>query len=396
MHREAIPRLPVFGWQALKGGRAGPAPCLLGLPGLRYTTSGRAAILIALEALGVGPGDEVLLPTFHCPTMVAPANSLGAAVRFYPIDAQGTPDLAWLEGQDLRQVRVMLAAHYFGLPQPMFKIQRWCETRGIALIEDCAHALFGHVGGRPVGAWGDIAIASLTKFLPVPEGGCMIVNRGSVKANLLPCGLTTQISAALDILEVGATQRSLPGLNSFISLGLAGVRVLRGKKLSTLRSAALLDASIVGTEAGGPDLTIDARLAHRQLAWPCRLVAESLPRERIIRRRRDNYELLARLFTGVKGMKPLRPDLPTDCAPYVFPLWVDHPDPGYIELLRQLMPVARWDRLWPGVPKLPDDHGRLWSHHVFQLSCHQDLEQEQLHRLARNITAACTEGPTAC
>ena len=119
MQREPIPRLPVFGWQAFEGHRQAGTPCLIDLPGLHYTTSGRAAILLALEVLGVGPGDQVLLPSYHCPTMVAPPVSLGALPRFYPIDANGTPHLAWLAAQDTTRVRVLLAAHYFGLPQPM-------------------------------------------------------------------------------------------------------------------------------------------------------------------------------------------------------------------------------------------------------------------------------------
>ena len=48
--REPIPRLPVFGWSALAGERAADMPCLLDLPGLHYSTSGRASILLALEA----------------------------------------------------------------------------------------------------------------------------------------------------------------------------------------------------------------------------------------------------------------------------------------------------------------------------------------------------------
>ena len=50
--REPIARLPVFGWQALAGAREAALPCLLDLPSLHYTTSGRDSILLALEALG--------------------------------------------------------------------------------------------------------------------------------------------------------------------------------------------------------------------------------------------------------------------------------------------------------------------------------------------------------
>ncbi len=119
-------------------------PCLLDSPRLSFTTSGRAAIALALQALGVGSGDRVLVPTYHCPTMVAPAVHVGARPVFYPLRSSGA-DLAFLEALDLTGVRAILATHYFGLPQPMAELRRFCDRKGIALIEDCAHALFGVV-----------------------------------------------------------------------------------------------------------------------------------------------------------------------------------------------------------------------------------------------------------
>jgi hypothetical protein len=388
MRREPIPRLPVFGWQALRGPAQAEVPCMLDLPGLHYSTSGRASILLALEALGVGPGDQVLVPTYHCPTMVAPASRLKAVPVFYPIDARGGPDLDWLERQDLKRARALLAAHYFGLPQRMQPLRDWCTARGIALVEDCAHALFGRSGTRPVGAWGDIAIGSLTKFLPVPEGGCLVVNRQAAVPALQATSLTAGVKSFVDILEVGASQQRLTGLNGLISGSLAGLRRLRTNPgAPTQPDSAALPASPAGTDASrlGADFTVDSGLAHRELAGPCRWVAETLPRERIVLRRRRHFERLLAALGGQAGVHPLFTQLPPDCAPYVFPLWVDTPDPGYAELRRLAMPVFRWDRLWPGVPQLPGDHGVPWSHHVLQLACHQDLSEAQLDRFAAEI-----------
>ncbi len=396
--REPIARLPVFGWQALVGSRQATLPCLLDLPRLHYTTSGRASILLALEALGVGPGDRVLLPTYHCPTMVAPAVELGAVPVFYPLDVQGAPDLTWLEAADLHDVRVLLAAHFFGLPQPMSSVRHWCSRRGIRLIEDCAHALFGRAGERPVGAWGDMAIASLTKFLPVPEGGCLVVNHGQPPRALAACGAGTHAKAAIDILDVGARQGQLMGLNSVINGALAGLRALRGAPATShaLLAADAPDAPLVkpfGASAAdnataiprAADFHIDTTLAHRELASPCRWVAGTLPRQRIVDRRRAHYAELTRALSGHAGLRPLLPALPVDSAPYVFPLWVDEPDPGYAELRRLRMPVFRWERLWPGVPHIPGDMGRRWSHHVIQLACHQDLSPDDLGQFTRAL-----------
>ena len=384
MQREIIPRLPVFGWQSLQGRQQAGVPCMLDLPGLHYSTSGRASILLALEALGVGRGDRVLLPTYHCPTMVAPAARLGAIPEFYPIDAHGSPDLAWLDRQKLQGVRVLLAAHYFGLPQPMERISRWCAARGIALIEDCAHALFGRSGQRPVGTWGDVAIGSLTKFLPVPEGGCLILNtdRGALRS-LTPCGTATHAKAAVDILEVGAAQGQIAGVNGLVTNGLAALRRLRALRYAPAapkESDAALEAV-----AATAEFSLDVAMAHRALAWPCRWMAKTLPRERIVQRRRRYYELLSQRLGQQLGLLPLRPELPPDCAPYVFPLWVEEPDPSYAELRRLGMPVFRWDRLWPGVPVIEGDCGLEWSHHVLQLACHQDLTNADIERFVQAL-----------
>jgi len=83
----SFPRLPVFGWSAFSGERAAPVPAVLDARYRRFTTSGRAAIEVALRVLGVGPGDKVLVPTYHCPTMIAPVVRSGAEPAFYPITA---------------------------------------------------------------------------------------------------------------------------------------------------------------------------------------------------------------------------------------------------------------------------------------------------------------------
>ena len=90
----AVPRNPVPGPHNRQA-EDEPARlhCLLDEPGMQFTTSGRAAILLGLEALGLAPTDRVLVPSYHCPTMVSPALALGQPVGFYPIDAVGCEQL---------------------------------------------------------------------------------------------------------------------------------------------------------------------------------------------------------------------------------------------------------------------------------------------------------------
>src|SRR5262245_35415206 len=219
-----LPKLPVLGWAAYSGDYDPPFAGVLDAPHCRYTISGRAAISLALHVIGAVPGNKVLVPTYHCPTMIAPIGHSDLQPMFYPVTVEGAPDLTWLGRVDLTGVRAMLAAHYFGLPQPMSAIRAFCDTHGIALIEDCAHAFFGVSDGRPVGTWGDCAIASLTKFFPVPEGGLIVSStRPLDMLYLTPRSLQDQVKAALDAVEIGVQHDRFPGLNSLLGF-LFGVK----------------------------------------------------------------------------------------------------------------------------------------------------------------------------
>lgn len=371
------PRLPVLDWNTYSGKQLSATPCLLTLPTVQFTTSGRAAILLALEMLGVGPGDKVLVPTYHCPTMIAPIVARGAQVVYYPLDVSGAPELEWIKNADIERVRAILVAHFFGLPQGLGPVRMWCDQQGVRLIEDCAHSLFGSSDSRPVGRWGDLAIASLTKFLPVPEGGCLVINTvQSPVPNLDQPSTLRQLKAGIDIIHAGVNHGRLKGFRSLVNGAFKLLGVFRANKPLPQGTSDLLLSD---------GFTIDVAQSHQALTHACRWTAQHVPRERIVSRRREHYLVLARALSGLSGMRPLRAHLPENCAPYVFPLWVDQADPGYAELRRLEFPVSRWDRLWPTTPAIEGDSGAQWSKHVLQLACHQDLSPNELKEMVDTL-----------
>lgn len=373
----SVPRLPTLDWGTFTGPKTPGTPCLLKQPSAHLTVSGRAAILLALEMLQIGLGDKVLLPTYHCPTMVAPVVALGAQAIFYPINDCGAPDLQWIRQHHSTDIRAILVAHFFGLPQPLAEIRNWCDQQNVRLIEDCAHALFGVSGARDVGSWGDLAIASLTKFLPVPEGGCLVDNLVPAPIPQLHSpSLKSQIKAAFDIIHTGVNHGRLVGLGWVFN----GARQLRGlfKPKSTHTTASPAPPTDAPPNDG---FSIDVAQAHLSITLASRWIARHVPQARIVERRRDNYRFFTQALSGVVGMHPLLANLPDQCAPYVYPLWVDQPDPGYAELRRLEFPVSRWDWLWPSTPVIAHDFGMTWSHHVLQLACHQDLSPVELKKM---------------
>lgn len=157
-----------------------------------------AALHLAVEAAGIKPGDEVICPTL---TFVATAN----AVRY----VGGTPVLCDSVGPDNlnigpRQVEAMitpktrgiLVVHYAGFPVDMVGMQALADKHGLVIIEDCAHALFSVLQGRPCGTWGRVGAFSFfgNKNMTCGEGGMVTTNDDAVAArvrNMRSHGMTT-------------------------------------------------------------------------------------------------------------------------------------------------------------------------------------------------------------
>lgn len=379
-----VPRLPVLDWQTL--GARTSSDILSVSDGIEhvFTSSGRAAIMLGLELLGVGQGNQVLVPTYHCPTMVAPIIAVGAEPLFYPINDKGEAQLDQIS-VDPERLKAVIVPHFFGIPQDLSRVRAFCDRLGISLIEDCAHCFFGLGEKRIVGYWGDIAIASLTKFFPVPAGGILAFPRGaSRKLSLRSPGMRNQLKAVVDILETAVEARRLRGFGAL----LRGVFSLkRSLRRNTSGSDALSEISDTPLPQA---LAFDVALAHQAPEWICRRVPSVIDRTHLAERRRHNYLKLAKVLSGHRGFSPVFPELPTNAVPYVFPLRVEQPDSKYHELRRSGLPVFRWNWLWPGTPVICGDSGLVWSSQVFQLACHQNLTEEELDCICSTVIRVCS------
>lgn len=368
------PTRPTFGWDNFSGDHAAGLPAVDDLPHTRLLTSGRAALFAAMKALGVQPGDGVLAPSYHCPTLVAPLRAAGAVLQFYPLDADGLPLLSAITPAP--GTKALVVAQLFGLPRSLAAARAWCDAHGIALVEDCAHSFFGQAGERPVGQWGDLAAASVSKFFPVPEGGLLASARPLPPQALQPAGARQQVKACVDLLERSSEQGRLNGLNTALA---ALFRLKNGPPRAPAAAApsALSEA----------DNMAECDLSRSEQAPPALTRSLlTLPRARIVARRRAHFETLFRLTQHLPGARPLFGPLPAQAAPYVMPLWVDDAEPVYAALRAAGCAVFRWDRIWPGVPDFPGDHGALWRNHVLQLLCHQDLDDAMLARTCAVLT----------
>lgn len=139
--------------------------------------SGTAALHIALQALGVGAGDEVVVPAFTWPSAAHTVVNVGAAPRFVDIDPDTLNlDPAALEGAVNDRTKVILPIHQFGVPAPMDAVMEIARAHDLRVIEDAACAIGTTCGGRLAGTIGDIGCFSFhpRKVITTGEGGAVI------------------------------------------------------------------------------------------------------------------------------------------------------------------------------------------------------------------------------
>jgi perosamine synthetase len=151
---------------------------MIGVGECLAATNGTAALHLACLAMGLKPGDEVLVPAL---TYVATANAVaycGARPVFVDCDRETWNATAehFADAWTPRTVGVM-AVHLYGLPSPVVEIAELCRQRGGWLVEDCAESLGACIHGRAAGAFGDASTFSFygNKTISTGEGGMLYV-----------------------------------------------------------------------------------------------------------------------------------------------------------------------------------------------------------------------------
>ncbi|MCX5449443.1 UDP-4-keto-6-deoxy-N-acetylglucosamine 4-aminotransferase [Streptomyces sp. SID8375] len=135
-------------------------------------STGTAAVHLALHALDVGPGDEVIVPTHTFIGSASPVVYLGAR----PVFADVTPDTHCLDPVSVKSLitqrtKAIVAVHINGIAADMAALTAVAAEAGVPVVEDAAQALGTEIGGRPVGGFGDLACVSLFEQKVITSGG---------------------------------------------------------------------------------------------------------------------------------------------------------------------------------------------------------------------------------
>lgn len=151
--------------------------------------SGTDALILSMRAMDIGPGDEVIVPSFTALATVAAISTVGATPVLIDINPLTfTLDVSKLESLRTKRTKAVIAVHLYGNPAEMDLISIWCSEHQIELIEDCAQAHGAVWQSRKVGTFGKIACFSFypTKNLGgVGDGGGIATDDQNVYQRLL-------------------------------------------------------------------------------------------------------------------------------------------------------------------------------------------------------------------
>jgi dTDP-3-amino-3,4,6-trideoxy-alpha-D-glucose transaminase len=143
-------------------------------------SSGTAALILALRALGIGPGDEVVVPTYSFIATAEAVSAVGATPRIVDVDPEtALIDASIVEPALTSRTRCVIPVHLFGQTVEMDPLLALCRERGIAVVEDACQAHGALYRGKPVGSLGD---AGCFSFYPTKnlggwgDGGALVTS----------------------------------------------------------------------------------------------------------------------------------------------------------------------------------------------------------------------------
>ena len=199
-------------------------------------SSGTAGLHLALLALNIGEGDEVIVPSF---AFVAVANAV-LQVRATPVFAEIDPitlnlDPASVERAITERTRAILVVHTFGVPADMRRLAgRSRRTHGLALIEDACEAIGAEFSGQRAGSFGDIAVLGFypKKQITTGEGGAVLTRNSEHARRLRSLRNQGRISGLgwFDHAEIGYNYRL-----SDIACALGSVQLARIDEILAMR-----------------------------------------------------------------------------------------------------------------------------------------------------------------
>ena len=202
----------------------------IGVPHAVSCNSGTDALILALRALDIGPGDEVITTSFSFFATAEAISDVGAKPVFVDVN----PDTYLMNLDEIEKLitastKAILPVHLFGYPVDMDQLVKLAQKKNLKVIEDCAQACGAMWKGRSVGSWGDVGCFSFfpTKNLGAAgDGGAVTTNDTSLAQRMRELavhGMPTRYvhaelgyNSRLDALQAAVLNVKLPKLEAWV------------------------------------------------------------------------------------------------------------------------------------------------------------------------------------
>jgi hypothetical protein len=270
-----------------------------------------------------------------------------------PVFYRSDPQTFDIDTDDMKRritsrTRLIHVINHFGFSQPWERLEAFRRETGIPILEDNAYSLFSEYSGKPLGSFGDLAIFSLRKNLPLLDGGMLLVNNPAFAPKIVPKKARwCHPIEYRDLLRVAT--RSF-GLN----LARRFLKSIIKRFDDTLEAPPPLYSD---PEKGWPEVSFRDRIGSdfscdhlRPMSGFARYQLNALSRENIAeiaRNKRDHYQWLVSRLSPLKSLRIVRPQLADGAVPFCLSIVVDEGRDAILQELRRTYDVMVWPTL-PG------------------------------------------------
>lgn len=353
----------------------------------------RNAMYAACVALGIKKNDDILTPAFDCDGALQPFTTIGCNLRFYRSDAfTFEADINDIKSKITPETKLIHVINHFGFPQPWKELLKLRKETGIPILEDNAYSLFSRYEGKRFGEFGDIAVFSLRKNLPLIDGGILKINNTGYKFTLprksARLFYPTENGQVLNIFKRWLGWYRVPWhLRRLVVTHKRGYLVPPPLYSESDEFPRWPLRDVIGKEFSCDYLRPMSRLAQWQLG---RISDAAL--EEMCDRKRYYYCLFLEKIAQVKGIRVLWPRLPEGIVPFCNFLLIGRKRDVFYEELSKGYEVLAWPTLPQQVLDRLDDFPevKLLGKQLLQINLPSDRVrmpsfQAYLNNLAKGI-----------
>ena len=344
----------------------------------------RIGIRHAADLLQLKTDDEVLAPAYHCGSEIDALLKSGVEVILYEVDRNCNINIADIEKRITAKTKAIYITHFFGFPQDIVNVKELCKQKNLYLIEDCAMSLFSCNGTEIIGSTGDLAVFSLAKTLPVPDGGLLVINNtalGKLSVEIQQPPLSTTL------------RRLLPFLKSNLLIFLSGNKLLHpfySMLFSILNSHRIAMAEnelhVSGESMMSADLYYNSAHSKFAMSYVTNRMLKAFVPDEIKRIRRRNYCLLADILHNQENLSILYTELPDGVCPLNFPIILENRDSVRLELYKRGIDADAFGKCYHKDYTLHDyPNSNFLKNHILSLPIHQNLDAENIRYIADNL-----------